>query len=50
MDYRLGEVPDAELKSVKINGEPLQADRTYRLATGHLQQPEARLSAASRIR
>ena len=34
MDYRLGEVPDAELGSVKVNGEPLQANRTYRLATG----------------
>ena len=34
MDYRLGEVPDADLKSVKVNGEPLQADRTYKLATG----------------
>ena len=34
IDYRLGEVPDAELKSVKVNGEPLHAGRTYRLATG----------------
>ena len=34
MDYRFGEVPDAELWSIMVNGEPLQANRTYRLATG----------------
>ena len=28
------QVPDADLKSIKVNGEPLQADKTYRLATG----------------
>ena len=34
MDYRFGVVPDAELWSIMVNGEPLQANRTYRLATG----------------